>query len=344
MQKHKNSIDDILKGPMTVVEKSKDEKIETYPSPILSTATDMNNTQFLVELIREYRDIMWKKNDDGQTMFHIAVAHRSRDVYTLLLDEIGPKKKDLNLITPITDNQGNNILHLVGKYPKNIDEVPAPFKMHTEILWYKEVEGMLPPLYRQVKNKGGRTPHEQFTIGHKRLLADAMKWIYDTINLSMVISALVCTIGFSVVYSVPGGFDQKNGSPILFRSRYFIAFIAMVAFSFILSSSSILIFLSVILPARNQKNSEVLLKKWVIGQVALSSSVSVMIFAFVFGFSILYINVDESSLYIFYVGAIVLMYIYITMHFPLFKDLLMSIYLPGYLFRPSLRMKIKPVP
>ncbi|KAJ0613328.1 putative PGG domain-containing protein [Helianthus annuus] len=203
---------------------------------------------------------------------------------------------------------------------------------------------MLPPLYRQVKNKGGRTPHEQFTIGHKRLLADAMKWIYDTINLSMVISALVCTIGFSVVYSVPGGFDQKNGSPILFRSRYFIAFIAMVAFSFILSSSSILIFLSVILPARNQKNSEVLLKKWVIGQVALSSSVSVMIFAFVFGFSILYINVDESSLYIFYVGAIVLMYIYITMHFPLFKDLLMSIYLPGYLFRPSLRMKIKPVP
>ncbi|MFS7909377.1 putative ankyrin repeat-containing domain-containing protein [Helianthus anomalus] len=77
MENPKDVVDKILRGPM--IEKN---NMETYPSQILFIAAKMNNTQFLVELIHEYPGLMCKRNDDGQTIFHVAVAHRHYDVYS----------------------------------------------------------------------------------------------------------------------------------------------------------------------------------------------------------------------------------------------------------------------
>ncbi|KAJ0811070.1 putative ankyrin repeat-containing domain superfamily [Helianthus annuus] len=131
VEKPKDVIDEILRGPMIV----KDQK-ETYPSQILFTAAKMNNKIFLVELIREYPDLIWKRNDDGQTIFHIAVTHRHDDIYNLL-SEVGPMK---DLITPIRDKQGNNILHLVGKDTENKaygDSVTAHSQLFSEYFWFQ---------------------------------------------------------------------------------------------------------------------------------------------------------------------------------------------------------------
>ncbi|KAK9076092.1 hypothetical protein SSX86_004425 [Deinandra increscens subsp. villosa] len=106
MEKPKDVIDNILRGPMI----EKDGK-ETYPSQILFIAAKMNNLRFLVELIREYPDLVLKRNEDGHTIFHISVSHRHYKIFQLLY-ETGSMK---DLITSMTDQQGNNILHLVGK-------------------------------------------------------------------------------------------------------------------------------------------------------------------------------------------------------------------------------------
>ncbi|MFS7909386.1 putative ankyrin repeat-containing domain, PGG domain, ankyrin repeat-containing domain superfamily [Helianthus anomalus] len=391
MERSKGVIDEILRGPM-VVENNK----ETYPSQILFIAAEINNTKFLVELIREYPDLIWKRNDDGQTIFHISVSHRHHNIYSLLY-EIGSIK---DLITPIRDHQGNNILHLVGQNPeKNAyeDWVAAPFQIQSEFLcrgWdlnphhfvytlipldqsllviraspvvltgeiccgrcggereeeirgdecpqmattmiegrKMEVEEIVPPPCREVRNAQGKTPEELFKESHKDLVIRGMQWINETINQSMVVAALVCTIGFTVVFSIPGGYDQNNGLPILLQDRHFIAFIVMDAISFILSTSSILTFLSIIL-SRHQRNTELMLQKWVIGHLALLTSILAIVVAFGISFFILYRTAYKSTVpFIVYPSVIILVCLYVPVYFSLYTDAIKAIYSRRYLFR-----------
>ncbi|GJZ62860.1 ankyrin repeat-containing domain, PGG domain protein, partial [Tanacetum coccineum] len=46
---------------------------KTYSLRTLFIAAEMGNTKFIVELIRQYPDLIWKVNDNNQTIFHIAV-------------------------------------------------------------------------------------------------------------------------------------------------------------------------------------------------------------------------------------------------------------------------------
>ncbi|KAI3683993.1 hypothetical protein L1987_84512 [Smallanthus sonchifolius] len=70
-----------------------------------------------------------------------------------------------------------------------------------------------------IKNAAGQTPQELFMENHNDLVYRGVNWINRTINQSMVVASLECTIGFSVVYSIPGGFHQENGFPIFLRDR-----------------------------------------------------------------------------------------------------------------------------
>ena len=98
VEKPRDYIDNLLKGPKIVLEKPKDktgdmpqeveiekEEVHIYPSQILSVAAEMGNTKFVVELIREYPDLIRKTNDLGQTIFDIAVSHRREGIYSLIV-------------------------------------------------------------------------------------------------------------------------------------------------------------------------------------------------------------------------------------------------------------------
>ncbi|KAM0053268.1 putative ankyrin repeat-containing domain, PGG domain, ankyrin repeat-containing domain superfamily [Helianthus debilis subsp. tardiflorus] len=327
MKRPKNVIDEIIRGPVI-----KENNMETYPSQILFIAAKMNNKFFLVELIREYPDLVWNRNDDGQTIFHIAVSCRHQSIFSIL-NEIGSMK---DLITPITDNQGNNILHLAGKNPEQNalgrGLVAPPFQIHNEIVWYKEVADTVPPPCRKVKNAQGQTPPELFIENHTDLASKGAKWIHETINISMVVAVLVCTIGFSVAYTVPGGFDQNNGFPMFLQDKYFLVFIVADAISFILSTSSILMFLSIILSHRHG-NMELLLSKWMAGKLALF--ISIVAIAIVFGISsfILYRNIYKSSLpYSISASGGILLILYATLQFSLYRDVIVATYNPRHFF------------
>ncbi|KAK1437892.1 hypothetical protein QVD17_03692 [Tagetes erecta] len=269
----------IMERPKDVIDKI---------SHILFIAARSNNRQFLVELIHEYPDLVWKRNDDGQTIFHISVSHRYHDIYSLIY-EIGSMK---DLIVPIRDRHGNNLLHLLGKSPVKTAYaywVTSPFKMHSEYLWVKEVWGLLPPSCRHVKNVAGQTPRDLFLESHKDLASESMKWINATINVSMVVAALICTIGFSVVYQIPGGFDQTQGFPIFLHNGYFIAFVLLVAISFLLSTISIVFFISVFFSLSHIQMGAIL-NRMLTGQIFLFSSVFFLVMAFIHSFSIIYLK------------------------------------------------------
>ncbi|KAF5806051.1 hypothetical protein HanRHA438_Chr05g0226051 [Helianthus annuus] len=87
----KHDIAEILRGPRVRVQnknKDKDDKGEaipkseiakgyttewSYPSRVLFVATKMGNTHFVIELIRSDPELIWKLDDKGKTIFHLAV-------------------------------------------------------------------------------------------------------------------------------------------------------------------------------------------------------------------------------------------------------------------------------
>ncbi|KAJ0578725.1 putative ankyrin repeat-containing domain-containing protein [Helianthus annuus] len=128
----KTEINDIIRGPPL----REGRTIKGYPSRVLFLAAKMGNTRFIVELIRSYPDLIWRQDDKGKTIFHLAIKRRQEKIYNMLY-EIGAMK---DLITPIKDKKGNNMLHMVSKSAKqsrfqNVSGVA--FQMQRELLWFK---------------------------------------------------------------------------------------------------------------------------------------------------------------------------------------------------------------
>ncbi|KAI3514880.1 hypothetical protein L1887_13627 [Cichorium endivia] len=136
------------RGPISKPVKQK------YSSRVLFLAAEMGNTAFVVEVIRQYPELVREVNDDNQSIFHVAVSYRHEGIYNLLY-EIGSLR---NLIITLEDKNGNNMLHLVGESAKfnRLQNIPGVgLQLHLETLWFKEVETILPPPFREKKNAFG---------------------------------------------------------------------------------------------------------------------------------------------------------------------------------------------
>ncbi|KAJ0502208.1 putative ankyrin repeat-containing domain, PGG domain, ankyrin repeat-containing domain superfamily [Helianthus annuus] len=242
---------------------------KTYSSRIIFLAAETGNTKFIVELIRQYPDLIWKVNDDGLSIFHIAVKHRHEGIYNLLY-EIGSMK---DLITPLKDQKQNTMLHLVGKSAKKSDS-----RMSRELL-YKCNESYYG--LREKKNKDGLTPYELFTKEHKDLMTQGEKWMKHTASQCMVVAALIATIVFAAAFTVPGGYDQDNGIPIFHSKATFMVFVVADAISLFASSASILMFLSILTSRYAERDFlESLPKKLMFGLATLFLSIVTMTAAF----------------------------------------------------------------
>ena len=80
---------------------------------------------------------------------------------------------------------------------------------------------MVPPLFRNSKNKDGKTPYEIFSENNKELVSKGLKWTKDC----MVVATLIITVAFAVAFTVPGGYNQETGIPIFDHDASFLVFI-----------------------------------------------------------------------------------------------------------------------
>ncbi|KAJ0906135.1 putative ankyrin repeat-containing domain, PGG domain, ankyrin repeat-containing domain superfamily [Helianthus annuus] len=233
----KGEIDDILRGPPVTITLKDGKKTRGYHSRVLFVATKMGNTRFIVELIRLYPDLIWKKDDKGKTIFHLAIKCRQAKIYNLLY-EIGAMKE---IITPITDRKGNNMLHMAA-YKANRRKIHngsgVAFEIQRELLWFKEVEQMIPPTYRQRKNEAGETPQDMFVRKQADLVSNGKDWL----NHYMLVATLIATIVFAAAFTLPGGYNQNTGVPFFQQEPSLIIFVISDSVSLISSSTSVLIF------------------------------------------------------------------------------------------------------
>ncbi|KAK1410503.1 hypothetical protein QVD17_37040 [Tagetes erecta] len=331
----------VIKGPTTsnhpnVASLGNTKK--TYSSRILFVAAEMGNVTFVVELIRRYPDLIWKVNDDGLSIFHIAVKHRHEGIYNLLY-EIGSMK---DLITPLKDGKDNNMLHLVGvrAKQKRLEDVSGvALQMQRELLWFKEVEAMIPPSYRERKNKDGLTPYELFTKEHKDLVTQGEKWMKGTASQCMVVAALIATIVFAAAFTVPGGYsqinDKNNGFPVFHSKATFMVFVVADAISLFTSSTSILMFLSILTSRYAERDFlESLPIKLMLGLAALFLSITTMTIAFCVSFFVLYHKGLLWMPIVISVFGVLPVLLYMVLQYGLFFDVIRSTYGSRYLFKP----------
>nr|XP_043635086.1 ankyrin repeat-containing protein NPR4-like [Erigeron canadensis] len=222
----------------------KDQKPK-YSSQMLFVAAKNGNKTFIVELIRRYPDLIRKVNDNNQSIFHVAVSDRRKGIFDLL-NEIGSIKDS---VIHLEDENGNNTLHLAGERAKSNqlqDVRGVVMQMQQELLWFKEVETILPYSLRVKKNASGLTPREVFTKNHKDLVTKGEKWMKEVAAQLMVVSTLIATVAFAVPFTVPGGFHQDTGTPIFINRSLFTTFITSDALSLMFASTSLLYVISIL--------------------------------------------------------------------------------------------------
>ncbi|GJY67967.1 ankyrin repeat-containing protein [Tanacetum coccineum] len=309
------------------------------PPRILFVAAETGNTRFIVECLRTYPDLMFDKNDDGLTIFHIAVLHRRQGVYNLMY-EIGSAKLDICLTT---DKMYNNMLHLVGKSSKEMTAkmAKASLLMQREVLWFKEIEKMMPPYLTDMKNKNGLTAYELFSKENEDQVSSGLKWM----NECMIVDTLLVAVAFAVAFTVPGGYRQDNGFPFFLHQISYLVFVIADGVSLLLSAISLLVFLSVLTSRYGPRDFMYSLpSKLMIGLLGLVISVGAMTVTFTASFFMLYHNGLSWLPILCAIFAPLPAIVFVVLQYPILIDMYRSTYDSRYLFNPKKRMlyNIKP--
>ncbi|KAF4376749.1 hypothetical protein F8388_025620 [Cannabis sativa] len=265
------------------------------PTRLLLDAAEVGNHDFIVALICSYHDLLWECDRERRTIFHIAVENRHDQIFRLI-HEIGSIK---SIIFAFKDSEGNNIFHLVANLPsiERLNVVSgAALQMQRELIWFKEIEKMMDPSLREKKNNKNETASVIFSKAHANLLKEGESWMKKTTESCTIVAALIATVVFTVAFSVPGGNNSDTGLPIHIKHNAYTFFSLSNGIAMFSSSTSILMFLS-ILTSRYAESDflRALPKRLIIGLTSLFVSMATMTIAFCMAVFIAY---RQSSMWI----------------------------------------------
>ncbi|KAM6550082.1 hypothetical protein CsatB_021758 [Cannabis sativa] len=265
------------------------------PTRLLLDAAEVGNHDFIVALICSYHDLLWECDRERRTIFHIAVENRHDEIFRLI-HEIGSIK---SIIFAFKDSEGNNIFHLVANLPsiERLNVVSgAALQMQRELIWFKEIEKMMDPSLREKKNNKNETASVIFSKAHANLLKEGESWMKKTAESCTIVAALIATVVFTVAFSVPGGNNSDTGLPIHIKHNAYTFFSLSNGIAMFSSSTSILMFLS-ILTSRYAESDFLrsLPKRLIIGLTSLFVSMATMTIAFCMAVFIAY---RQSSMWI----------------------------------------------
>ncbi|XP_028803225.1 uncharacterized protein LOC114758339 isoform X2 [Neltuma alba] len=309
------------------------------PSQVTFNAVKVGNFEFLAELMSTYPDLIWEVDERNRSIIHVAVLHRYADIFDLIHD-IGSVK---DFIVPFVDNEyGDNLLHMAARLAP-LDRLNlisgAAFQMTFELLWFEEVEKIMLPSCIETKNAEDLTPRQLFTKEHKDLLKEAESWSKKRAEQCMVVSTLITTGVFTAAFSIPGGINDNSGNPNYLQKSSFLIFAISDAAAMMSSSTSILIFLSILISRYAEEDFRKSLPlKLISGLVALFISIISMMIAFGSAFFIMYCHSSKWVPDFISALAFIPIPLFAFLLFPLWSDILYWTYFCRSLFHPSKHM------
>ncbi|KAI8540671.1 hypothetical protein RHMOL_Rhmol08G0004300 [Rhododendron molle] len=300
--------------------------------PAVFDAVKHRNSEIVERSLKVYPDLVWILDEEDRNLFLFAVLHREEKVFCLL-HEMGPR---MNLIATSLDRNRNTILHHAAMLSpsSHLDHISgAALQMQRELQWFKEVEKLVQPMYRELLNDKGMTARALFTSQHDRMRKQGEKWMRDTATSCTVVAALIATIMFTSAFTVPGGYDNETGDPLNLDHDYFMTFIIADALSLLSSASSVLVFLG-ILKARYTE-SEFLFSlpcKLLLGVTTLFFSIVTMMLTFA---STIFITLHDRLSWIcipivLFCGMPVMIFTFPQV--PLIYEIFVSTFGPGVVF------------
>ncbi|THG22307.1 hypothetical protein TEA_024941 [Camellia sinensis var. sinensis] len=186
------------------------QKLQNSPehSSILKKAFLLGAKNGIHEIVEEILVVVPEAiscvDEEEHSALHLAVMYRHEHVFNFIIQQMGVGKKLLLKV----DNEGNNILHLVGRMPyqPQLEVVSgAVLQMQHEVQWYKEVEKLVPVQATTAMNHEGKTPMMVFEEDHRRMIQSEQQWIVSLASACTVSTTIIGTIAFSAAIQVPGG-------------------------------------------------------------------------------------------------------------------------------------------
>ncbi|PNX95409.1 ankyrin repeat protein [Trifolium pratense] len=238
----------------------------------------------IIEFINAMREakpaLLSAVNSCNRGIFSYAVLYRKQNVFQLI--HCLPGRKEMFRYS--IDAFGNNMLHLaahLGPPSDRHSRSGAALQMQRETQWFKAVEKVLHPKFKEAENDDGKKPYEIFTENHEELVKDGEKWAKDTATSYTIVGTLIITIMFAAAFTVPGGNDQNSGLPIFLHGEVFTTFLIADALSLFASATSVLIFIGILTSRYAEKDFlKSLPRKLLFGLLFLFLSVCCMIVAF----------------------------------------------------------------
>lgn len=316
--------DELLKGlweQFLLLEDTEIADLLRSPSRPLFIAAQFGIVEFVTVLIRSYPDLIWKVDEESRSIFHIAVLYRQEKIFNLIQD-IGAHK---DMISSYRDSNNHNILHLAGKLaPSNRLNIVsgAALQMQRELLWYKEVEKIVQPSYKEKRDTRGRTPHMLFTEEHRELVKEGERWMKNTASSCMLVATLITTVMFAAIFTVPGGNNDDSGIPIFLKTKSFVIFAVSDAVALFSSVTSILMFLSILTSRYAEEDFLYSLpKRLILGLVTLFLSIASMLVAFG---AALFIVLGQLLWFVFPIAAVICVVVTIFgfLQLPLLADMI----------------------
>lgn len=315
-------------------QKEKDISEFFLKNNLIYNATRRGVVEIIAVFLRYFPDLMEFYRNDDIALLHVAVKNRRENVFNLLMELSAPTAS----IVFEELKTGGNILHLAAKLAPShqLNSVSGPaLQMQRELQWFKEVEKLVPNMNKRLK-QNGETPQEVFSEEHEELKGKGEKWMRETSNSAMVVTTLIATIAFAAAITVPGGNDDKKGTPIFLKNDSFMVFAISDALALFSSVTSLIMFLA-ILTARYAEEDflESLPRKMIIGLSSLFVAIAAMMISFGAALSILLGETLESIFLPLTLLSCVPVALFGMLQLPLLIQMFQSTYGRSIFYRPG---------
>ncbi|XP_069144977.1 protein ACCELERATED CELL DEATH 6-like isoform X1 [Solanum lycopersicum] len=191
------------------------------PNPLIQ-ASKHKIDELVVEILQKYPELVETLDEKKKNILHIAAEHKNRFLFDYLLKKVASQNRMLADI----DENGNTILHYAAhvgtpfftsttEHIESVWCVMSVLMMMWGVLWFKYIKYNMHPRLWDVKNLKGFKAEEMFEKNHLHVRKEAETAVRNLSNSTLVLSTLLCTINFAAIFTVPGGFEEKTGLPIL---------------------------------------------------------------------------------------------------------------------------------